>query len=248
VVIDFDALAKRTVVTNQYPSVTFASVDEFTTNFVVQEADLAGSPPNYICSGLRVAGPDCSWNTSLSFTTPVNNLSFAAVAVGATGQAAVVDVYEHGSLSATVPIMGHGDPLHPVHVDLSAYHDVTQIVLRDITDDYGIGWDDFDFLTTAPPPPPPTYRYFVTDTCADGSCGLKIEDGPGYANHTQIGTKYDGDPVDIVCQDRGELVGPSPSNGSVSDIWDRLDSGGWVSDLYVTTPVVGDFSPPIPHC
>lgn len=99
-----------------------------------------------------------------------------------------------------------------------------------------------------PPPPPAYYSYRVFGTCADGACGLKIRNGPGYTNYQQIGVLSDGDELRIVCQARGERVGPSPRTGNSSSIWDRLQGGGWVSDLYATTPNVDQFSPPIPQC
>lgn len=101
-----------------------------------------------------------------------------------------------------------------------------------------------------PPPPlvPPYYAYQAMGTCADGACGLYIRSGPGYSNYAVIGSVRDGDELDVVCQAAGELVGPSPKTGKSSAIWDRLTNGGWVSDLYATTPNVGTWSPPIPQC
>ncbi len=52
--------------------------------------------------------------------------------------------------------------------------------------------------------------------------------------------------VDVECQIAGELtVGPS---GQTSGIWDRLTTGGFVSDLYLTTPAIGQFSAVLPRC
>lgn len=61
-------------------------------------------------------------------------------------------------------------------------------------------------------------------------------------------TLVDGDPVNIVCQETGEDVGPSHVTGKSSAIWDNLENGGWVSDLYVTTPGAGGFTAGIPRC
>ncbi len=38
------------------------------------------------------------------------------------------------------------------------------------------------------------------------------------------------------------------AGGPSSNVWDRLPDRTWVSDLYVTTPNVGTFSPPNPQC
>ncbi len=103
-----------------------------------------------------------------------------------------------------------------------------------------------------PQPIPPgestSYTHHVYGTCADKVCGLKIRSGPGYSAYAQVGSLADGDTVQVICQAIGELVGPSPATGNSSAIWDQLVSGGWVSDLYIDTPGVGTFSPPIPQC
>jgi len=59
----------------------------------------------------------------------------------------------------------------------------------------------------------------------------------------------EGTNVKILCQTRGETV---PDRQRKSDVWDSIMTddgrGGWVSDLYVNTPNIGRFSPPIPVC
>jgi NlpC/P60 family len=93
------------------------------------------------------------------------------------------------------------------------------------------------------------YAYRVFGTCADGACGLVQRAGPGYSAYAQIGISYDGDELDIVCQAAGQLVEPNNTQiHSASTVWDRLTDGDWVSDVYVTTPGVGTFSPPISPC
>jgi hypothetical protein len=105
----------------------------------------------------------------------------------------------------------------------------------------------------SPPPAPPSpspsfYVYRVYGTCADGHCGLTVRSGPGYSSYASLGAMNEGAEVDVVCQTAGEDVGPSPATGASSTIWDEITSGGWVSDLYLTTPNVGTWSPPIPRC
>jgi hypothetical protein len=100
----------------------------------------------------------------------------------------------------------------------------------------------------SPSPSPPSYAYHVMGTCEDGACGLNVRSGPGYSNYAMVGTLAANAEVDIVCQAAGETVGPSPTTGNSSAIWDKLTSGGWVSDLYISTPNVGTWSPPIPQC
>jgi hypothetical protein len=97
------------------------------------------------------------------------------------------------------------------------------------------------------PSPPAYYVYYVQGTCYDGACGLHERTGPGYSTYASVGTLYDGDAVDVVCQAMGELVGPG-RDGLSSAVWDKLTSGAWVSDYYISTPDVGTFSTPIPQC
>jgi surface antigen len=90
-----------------------------------------------------------------------------------------------------------------------------------------------------------SYAYHVYGTCGENSCELNLRSGPGYTNYQVVGTKHEGDELDIVCQTHGEAV--STSHGT-SDIWDKLSSGSWAADFYVDTPMFGAFSPPIPEC
>ena len=90
------------------------------------------------------------------------------------------------------------------------------------------------------------YPYYVVGTCEDGQCGLHLRSGPGYSSYPIVGTKYDGEEIDIVCQSYGEAF-TAPSGGS-SSIWDQLTNGDWVIDYYVDTPGRGVPSPPLPPC
>jgi hypothetical protein len=102
-------------------------------------------------------------------------------------------------------------------------------------------------LGPTPPPPPMTYRYYVYHTCANGACGLRVHTGPGYTNYATTRVLIDGDPVDIVCQTRGQPV--SGLDGSSSTVWDKLIQGDYAADFYIDTPGMnGAFSPPIPQC
>lgn len=70
--------------------------------------------------------------------------------------------------------------------------------------------------------------------------GLAIRSGPG-TNHAVIGRLNHNSPIDIACQTTG-------SNVRGSNIWDKLSSGGYISDYFTTTPVFNGFSPGIPRC
>lgn len=54
----------------------------------------------------------------------------------------------------------------------------------------------------------------------------------------------------ILCQTYGDTV-TDPQTGISSNIWDDIGTDqapAYVSDLYVDTPAVGNFSPGIPQC
>lgn len=117
------------------------------------------------------------------------------------------------------------------------------------------------FTVTGAPPPPPVnpsqppsspsgpqvYWHHIYHTCINGKCGLRLHTGPGYSSFPVTRVLVDGDAVGIVCQAHGEPV--SGSDGTSSDVWDRLIEGDWAADFYVDTPgMTGSFSPPIPVC
>jgi surface antigen len=96
-----------------------------------------------------------------------------------------------------------------------------------------------------PPEGTPSYVHHVTGTCRDGACGLTIRSGPGFSGYASLGSLGEAAEADVVCQ----ALGQSVSNGyATSAVWDRLTSGGWVSDFYLDTPNIGTWSPPIPRC
>jgi hypothetical protein len=66
---------------------------------------------------------------------------------------------------------------------------------------------------------------------------------------------YDeGRAVRVVCQNRhGALVvdeKPPPARQAPSTVWDRLDDGSWISDVYTTLPKQPGETPPLglPTC
>lgn len=149
-IIDFDDLASGVPVTTQYPEVTFSSDAGFE-NRTASDFNLGTSLPNYICTAEVGGTLSCTNTTRLVFTTSVSNLTFYAAGdddAGVTGQ---VDVYENGVFSATVDVVTDGVFEAPHLVDLSAFVDVTEIVIRNITNGGGLAWDDFVF-DTAPTP------------------------------------------------------------------------------------------------
>jgi len=111
-------------------------------------------------------------------------------------------------------------------------------------------------ITTVDPPKPPaapapqpgssapqSYHYAVSGA---GSSGLRVRTGPGFSSYSVTRILPDQAGIDIVCQTRGERVYGSSS--SSSSVWDQLTQGDWVSDWYVNTPNIDQFTAPIPQC
>lgn len=99
---------------------------------------------------------------------------------------------------------------------------------------------------TPPSPPAGSYPHHVYHTCADGACGLRLHTSPS-VNAPVLGTRNDGDEVDLVCQTTGDVV--TGLDGSGSNVWDKLADGSYASDFYIdTSGTNGAFSPPIPRC
>jgi len=96
------------------------------------------------------------------------------------------------------------------------------------------------------PPELPARTYTVSGACASGNCLLGEWSGPGMGAFRLLGTAREGQQVAVVCQTTGETA--RAADGAESTIWDRLSTGGFVSDLYLTTPGVGRFSPPLRRC
>ena len=79
----------------------------------------------------------------------------------------------------------------------------------------------------------------IVDT--DGGTTLNRRSGPGAANAV-MGKLADGDTVTIACSARGTKH--TGRNNYVTDLWNKLSDGSWVSDAYVwtgtATPVNGN--------
>lgn len=86
-------------------------------------------------------------------------------------------------------------------------------------------------------------RFPVYGTCLYGSCTLKQRTGPGPSIPVVPHHLTDGTPVLVVCQVQAE----SPSRVK-SPIWDKLDTGLYVSDAFVLTPARNRFSSILPRC
>jgi uncharacterized protein YraI len=69
---------------------------------------------------------------------------------------------------------------------------------------------------------------------------LNVRGGPT-ATSSLLGTLQPGSSVAVLCQARGQLVG-------TTRVWDRISTGGYVSDRYLSTPSSTTFSATLPRC
>jgi hypothetical protein len=140
VTIDFDELPDSTTITNQYAQyATFASQDRGSV-VAFDPLDLGQSMPNFICSDTK----QCDTGYVVAFAKGVSALRFDAIGVNSTGAVATIQIHQ-GSTSTSIPLVGQGQTMVPVHVDLSGYSNVTEVDVVNIMDLGGIGLDTFVF-------------------------------------------------------------------------------------------------------
>jgi hypothetical protein len=125
-VINFDNLPTGSVITTQYPGVTFSS-DAGEVNRTDNFYNLGSSTPNYLCSGPAAGSIDCVHSTFLDFQSPVNGFSFLALGDNAPGIQAQVRVVQKGGTSTTVGIAVDGNFQTADLVDLKSFQNVIRI-------------------------------------------------------------------------------------------------------------------------
>ncbi len=142
-VINFDDLPAGTVVTTQYPGVTFSSADGYGNVTTSVNSQYGGSPPN----SLGAFDPNTgSFNdpTFLKFTTPVSDLKFVAIGDNNSGDIGTVVVTQKDGTVTNVPIIGDGNFSTSILVDLSTFSNVSDIAISN-SDPAGLAFDDFSF-------------------------------------------------------------------------------------------------------
>lgn len=91
-----------------------------------------------------------------------------------------------------------------------------------------------------------TPRYGPYSVVGTGSSGLNERATPSTSG-ALVGHLVNGATIYLACQvaSGAYSTGGSPSTDK---IWDKLTSGAYVADYWVSTPYVGTFSPAIPRC
>jgi hypothetical protein len=155
--INFDELTDGTVVTNQYAAqdITFSSANG-EQMLVTTQPQYQSTPPNFICTG--TSGIDCTGTVIFSFSTPVNDLQFDAVgnqnAIGT--PFAQADIYQNGILTVSdLNLLVSQGNLLPDHQDLSAYNNITEVLIHSNTDPAGTGYDTISFTAGPSATPEP---------------------------------------------------------------------------------------------
>jgi hypothetical protein len=144
VTINFDELAGSTMVTNQYPAVTFSSVDPDVARVFAYGSYCGTSAPNELCAG---TANNCTKTAILQFTNPADNLRFRLGCTNSTATIAVARVFQGATIS-TVNIAGTGVGTTPKDVDLSAFRGITRLEVTPTgVDSEGYGFDDITFDT-----------------------------------------------------------------------------------------------------
>ena len=152
-----------TNVTNQYLNVTFsASGGDIV--MITSQAAYNTSPPNMICTGSVAGVVDCAQDLIMTFSVPVNNLVFDALgnqtAIG--GTFATADIFQNFGLAPTTTVQllvqpGGGNH-NADHQDLSAFANITKLVIHETTfeaQNAGSSFDNIGFTpadTTIPEP------------------------------------------------------------------------------------------------
>ena len=142
--IGFDNLGYGVVVTNQYPEATFSS----SPGSEVRVTTLTGSgssAPNGICTATINGGLTCSADIYIDFGQPVDLLSLTVGGDNAAGQAAEVRIFRQAVWIATVPVIVDGSLATRETTSLGGFFDVERIEIVNVTDPFGLDWDDIAF-------------------------------------------------------------------------------------------------------
>jgi Ca2+-binding RTX toxin-like protein len=221
--INFDDLALNTVVSNQYSGVTFST--EFGYSIRTTGQNYGNSRPNllgiFTSSGLPAG---FTQDFYVDFAQPVNDLSFFLLGDNGASTIGKIDVYTTTGSPITVDIIGDGNIRTPLLVDLSSFTNITRISINNITDAFGLGYDDFQF-NFAPVNRPPVA---VDDSATTAfNTAVTISASTLLANDTDP----DSNPLSI--------TGVSNATNGAVVLNDNGTTGNSEDDFIVFTPTTG---------
>jgi hypothetical protein len=88
--------------------------------------------------------------------------------------------------------------------------------------------------------------YHVGNTCYDGVCTVNVCRTHQVCGEENVGELREGTAIEIECQTKGGMA--NGSQGETSRIWDRLPSGYYISDLFVSETENDRFTDGIDRC
>ena len=135
------------------PYATFSTNDNAGLYYFSGGAAVGTSEPNNITAAVDPNAFPYSADLFVDFTVPVSNLSFTVASDNDAGEIAQVAVnYAHGRV-AQIPVIGNADVADSILMDLTDFSDVTRIEVLNVTDTFGLSYDDFSFTPTSVPEP-----------------------------------------------------------------------------------------------
>ncbi len=118
-------------------------------------ADAVGSSPlNNITAAVDPNAFPFSAPLLVDFTAPVNNLSFTVSSDNDTGKIAEIRIDYDGDQVSQVDVMGNGDFSDAILMDLSTFKNISSVEVVNITDTFGLSYDDFRFFPASVIPEP----------------------------------------------------------------------------------------------
>ena len=130
---------------------------------------------------------------------------------------------------------------HRIHQYQNRNQTINGITLN--VDSDAVDADTAGPATPSTPPSGPPYVYKASGTQGSASGGLNVRATPTTSG-ALLRTIPEGGDVPVVCQNSGDAVNGDP-------VWDQLDpnaGGGYVSDLYTTTPGGVSWAGTVPRC
>ena len=141
-------------------------------SLIYPEATFTSSTGQVYIKGAGVSKDFCAYDGScagaltVDFTTAANSLTFTSAGEQGPGLLSNAEVYVNGAFAANVGITYDGIFTTYDPIDLSAYSNVTRVVLTSV-DGAGVTWDDFSFTLAVPEPQ--TYALMLAGLAVVGS-------------------------------------------------------------------------------
>lgn len=155
--IDFDTLPRAMDISNYFTQVKFSSPGNNVYTYAYQATEVPTSPPHAITRGnIYTQAHNHSADLEINFPLPANDLEFYINACNDYNVIAYMDVYQTDGVLHQVPIFGNGPSHTPIRVNFPelGYRNIKKVKVRNITDQYGLVFDDFKFTVTPLPTAP----------------------------------------------------------------------------------------------